>query len=60
MHYQQSVINMVVDFIISGIRKKIKEESNGLIKLPDIKEEFSVETFWKPHGEFDAANGIFS
>lgn len=51
---------MLVDLVISGIREKIKEDSNGLIKLPDIKENFSEETLWRPEGEFDAINGVFS
>lgn len=51
---------MIVDLIIREVRKKIKEESNGFIHLPDIQESFAEESPLLPDGEFDAVDGIFS
>ena len=49
-----------MDLVIAEIVKKIKEESNGVIKIPDISERFPEGHSWTLSGEFDATNGLFS
>lgn len=51
---------MIVDLAIAEIVKKVREDNQGHIKIPDISEQFFEASFWKLRGEFDAINGVFS
>ncbi|OXU29030.1 hypothetical protein TSAR_008269 [Trichomalopsis sarcophagae] len=55
-----STVNILVDLSIAEIVRKVKEENQGTIKIPDINQRFIENSIWKPHGEFDAIDGIFS
>lgn len=51
---------MLVDLAIAELVRKVREENQGTIKIPDVNQPFSENSMWKPYGEFDAFDGIFS
>ncbi|XP_003424265.1 uncharacterized protein LOC100679065 [Nasonia vitripennis] len=56
----QSTINKLVDLAIAELVKKLNEENQGKIKIPDLDQNFSTgSSWWATTGEFNAYEGTF-
>ncbi|XP_012277995.1 uncharacterized protein LOC105698373 [Orussus abietinus] len=56
----QSAINILVDVALAELIERLRKKNEGIIKIPDIYQEFSTGSgIFETTGRFEAINGTF-